>query len=446
MRDVVWLVTGALRMLGWTLIHSLWLGSLAALALCCALRWIPPALPHVRYRVALGVLAAVSIGTAAIGRHLEVEWAEHVRCWERVEHLGSGPLILPRRCLGHVGSVAARLAAVRGPDGIVIGPGGNRGAGRTIETALAEAGGLLRLGPAERQARGPALAASGPLAGVTVLWALVAMALLARFLAGVRLLRRRVREAAPIRDAEAGRRLQELRRLTGVRRDVALSETPGLDSPVVAGWRRPTVLMPSRLVSTLTPDDFTAILTHELVHVRRGDYVVNLVQRALEAAFFINPFLLWISGRVRAEREAACDREVIRSGATGARSYVAGLLAAERQRPHRSAPAAALPHAGSGLLGRARRLAAYVGRGAATGRDMPPSRGTAGLIAALVSVALLCLPVAYGASAVSAYAVMSLDGRARRATLDGPIAGATTRLPASRPSRGGASPAAPRSR
>jgi beta-lactamase regulating signal transducer with metallopeptidase domain len=418
MQDVAWLVAGALRMLAWTLIHSVWLGAVAALAVACALHWIPPTRPRVRYRLTSCALAVLVIGTVVVGHGLEADWAEHVGCWERVEHAGAAPLVLPQRCRGHVGSIAARLGAVWIPDRSVIsGPGGGGGTDRAIKKDLAEAGGFLHLDRAERDATRPAVTASGPLGGLAVLWAVVAAALLARFLGGVVLLRRRVRDAAPLLDTETGRRLRALGRVMGVRRHVAVSEAPGLDSPVLAGWRRPTVLLPTRQAGTLSGEELTAILAHELVHVRRADYAVNLVQRALEALFFFNPAVLWISRRVRTEREAACDRDVIHSGTTGARSYVAGLVAAEFRRTHRGAPVAALSHAGEDLLDRARRLAVYgEGVGDAGRRTTRPGR-TAAAVAALVSLALLCLPVAYGATNVSSYGVMTVDGRARRAAL-----------------------------
>lgn len=444
MRDIVWLVAGGLRMLAWTLIHSVWLGAVAALAVACALRWIPPVRPHLRYRIALGSLGALVLGTTVTGHHLEVDWAEHVGCWERVEHAGPGSLLLPRRCLGHVGSVAARLAAVPGSElDVMPGSGGGQGAGRAIEKTLAEAGSLLHLGSAEREAMAPAVTASGPLDGLAILWMIVAAALLARFLAGAVLLRHRVREAEPLLGAGADAWLRDLSRITGVRREVAVAEAPGLDSPVLAGWLRPTVLLPTGLASTLSREELTAILAHELIHVRRGDYGVNLVQRALEAVFFFNPFVLWISGRVRAEREAVCDREVIRSGTTAARSYVAGLLAAELRRTRGGAPAAALSHAGAELLGRARRLAAHVEGAGATGRDTPRPWRAATAVTAIIVLGLLCLPVAYGVSAVTSYAVMTVDGRVRRAALaarSGDAAGPAPTSAALSP-RDGASPA-----
>ncbi len=452
MQDLAWLVAGALRMLAWTLIHSVWLGAVAALAVACALRWIPPTRPHVRYRLASCALAALVIGTAVVGHGLEAGWAEHVGCWERVEHAGAAPPVLPRRCRDHVGSVAARLGAIWTPDRPVLsGPGGGGSADGAIDRDLAEAGGFLRLGRAEREAMRPAVTASGPLDGLAVLWAVVAAALLARFLAGVVLLRRRVRDAAPLADTEAGRRLHALGRVLGIRRHVAVSEAPGLDSPVLAGWRRPTVLMPSRLAGTLSGEELTALLAHELAHVRRADYAVNLVQRAVEALFFFNPFVLWISRRVRAEREAACDRDVIRSGATVARNYVAGLVAAEFRRTHRGAPAAALSHAGEDLLDRARRLAIQGDESGDAGHHTSRPVRTAAAVAAFVSLALLCLPVAYGASSVSSYGVMSVDGRARRAALaarSGPPSArvSSPRLSAARPRRDGAHPAPSHSR
>ena len=61
------------------------------------------------------------------------------------------------------------------------------------------------------------------------------------------------------------------------------------------------------LLNSIAPEQVEAILAHELAHIKRKDFVVNLIQSAMEIIFFFNPFVLWISSLIRKEREVCCD-------------------------------------------------------------------------------------------------------------------------------------------
>jgi beta-lactamase regulating signal transducer with metallopeptidase domain/HEAT repeat protein len=77
--------------------------------------------------------------------------------------------------------------------------------------------------------------------------------------------------------------------------------------PMVIGMLRPVVLIPASLLTGLTPAQLEAILAHELAHVRRYDYAMNLLQTVFETLFFFHPAMWWLSRRMRDEREQACD-------------------------------------------------------------------------------------------------------------------------------------------
>src|SRR6185436_7013290 len=107
-----------------------------------------------------------------------------------------------------------------------------------------------------------------------------------------------------------------------------------LDSAVVVGWLRPVVLLPVSLISGFTPDQLRAILAHELAHIRRHDFVVNILQRCVESILFYHPAVWWLSKRIRAEREHCCDDTAVRL--CGSRKiYAAALLEMERARQPR---------------------------------------------------------------------------------------------------------------
>ena len=76
---------------------------------------------------------------------------------------------------------------------------------------------------------------------------------------------------------------------------------------VAVGFIRPVVLIPASWLTQLTPPMIEAIIAHELVHIRRWDLWVNLVQRIIETLLFYHPAVWWLSSRIRLEREMCCD-------------------------------------------------------------------------------------------------------------------------------------------
>jgi ankyrin repeat protein len=84
-------------------------------------------------------------------------------------------------------------------------------------------------------------------------------------------------------------------------------ESALVEVPTLIGWLRPTILVPASVFIGLTPDQLEAILAHELAHVRRYDYLVNLFQTLIETILFYHPAVWWISRKLREERENCCD-------------------------------------------------------------------------------------------------------------------------------------------
>jgi beta-lactamase regulating signal transducer with metallopeptidase domain len=92
-----------------------------------------------------------------------------------------------------------------------------------------------------------------------------------------------------------------------VSRRVRLLPTDRVDAPSVIGWLRPVILAPVGVLSGLPPAQVEALLAHELAHVRRHDYLVNVLQGIAESLLFYHPAVWWISNQIRAEREHCCD-------------------------------------------------------------------------------------------------------------------------------------------
>ena len=96
-----------------------------------------------------------------------------------------------------------------------------------------------------------------------------------------------------------------------VAKPVRLRESTLISIPVVYGHVKPMILIPLGLLSQLPPGQIESILVHELMHIRRNDYLVNLLQQMAEVIFFFNPALLWLSACIHEEREHCCDELAI---------------------------------------------------------------------------------------------------------------------------------------
>ena len=92
-----------------------------------------------------------------------------------------------------------------------------------------------------------------------------------------------------------------------ISRPIRLFESAMVEVPTVIGWLRPVVLMPASALTGMGPDQLEAILAHELAHIRRHDYLVNLLQTLVETLLFYHPAVWWLSRRIRIERENCCD-------------------------------------------------------------------------------------------------------------------------------------------
>ena len=148
-------------------------------------------------------------------------------------------------------------------------------------------------------------------------------------------------------------RLADLAGQLGIRRGIRLCESTLAQVPAVIGWIRPVILIPAGALINLSAQELEAILAHELAHIRRFDYVANLLQSAIEALMFYHPAMWWIAKRIRAERENCCDDLAI--VACGDRVvYARALTALEELRS--GYPRFAMAATGGPLLSRVRRL------------------------------------------------------------------------------------------
>jgi beta-lactamase regulating signal transducer with metallopeptidase domain len=187
-------------------------------------------------------------------------------------------------------------------------------------------------------------------------------------------------EAAP----EWQRSARRLAHALKLRRAVQLLESAAVEVPTVIGWLRPVVLLPATSLTGLSTEQMEMILAHELAHIRRNDFFVNLMQAVVETLLFYHPAVWWISNRIRVEREHCCD-DVAVSVSGKPLVYARALTRLEELRVE-DAHAFVAANGGS-LIGRIRRLA-----GARAESPNAPSRFVAGAALLTVLVALIVAP------------------------------------------------------
>ena len=167
---------------------------------------------------------------------------------------------------------------------------------------------------------------------LTLAWLVGVIFLSLRLAGGLLGVRRLRRSGRPLPTDEWDTLLTELRLRLGIGRKVQLLASRMIDSPVLIGLFRPVVLVPMSLLSGFTPEEVEAILVHELAHVRRHDYLANLVQLLIETLLFYHPLVWFVSRAVHEDREYLCDEFVVRRHGTSSVFYAKTLNHLENSR------------------------------------------------------------------------------------------------------------------
>ncbi len=170
----------------------------------------------------------------------------------------------------------------------------------------------------------------------------------------------------------------------GVSRAVRALISPMADTPSVVGWLRPVILIPPACLMGLTAEQLETVIAHEIAHILRHDYLVNVLQSVVEALLFYHPAVWWISARTRRERELCCDDMVVES-CGNALGYARALTSLERLRSGQQT--FALGSTDGALSYRVRRLL-----GDAVTERQVPSR-MAGIAVLCLGILCLALPV-----------------------------------------------------
>lgn len=153
--------------------------------------------------------------------------------------------------------------------------------------------------------------------------------------------------------------LERLAGRIGVTRPVRLLASAATEVPAVVGWLRPAILVPATAFAGIPAGYLEALLAHELAHIRRHDFLVNMLQKMAEALLFYHPAVWWVSQQIRIERELCCDDLAVATSGD-VLAYARALTQLESLRPAHAGLAVAAN--GASLANRIRRLLTPPGR------------------------------------------------------------------------------------
>lgn len=357
----------AVERLGWTLVHFVWEGAAVALLLGVALAAMRRRSAGARYVgscLAMIVLAAAPVVTFVL---TPVDRRE-------VATVGAKPIPLaPANLHMREGAAPAGKAPKSGAgQATFVGlDAGTESHSRNVPATKVRGEASRATTPASAatdsetwhdRARRALDSATPAVPWIVLGWCVGVLVLSAWNLGGwaaVRRLRSRATRGAPNDVAHSAARLSGL---MGIRRAVRVLQSTIIDSPMVIGAIKPVILLPASLLTGLSPAQLDSLLAHELAHVRRHDYLVNLLQGVVETLLFYHPAVWWVSRRIRIEREHCCDDAVValvgdRAAYVAALAAVAESAAAARPWSTLGAAGRLVPAASGGsLLARVRRL------------------------------------------------------------------------------------------
>ena len=254
--------------IGWSLIHSLWQISLVAFFLYLGLRFIPQKKPRVRY-------AFLLLGLLSI-----VVWSglTFVYLWDQQP---AQVLVIPSSDLPQVEVLSTEASP-----------------------AVTTASFLERFRWFERQL-------NDYMPAVIISWLLGMLLCWFYLISGLFHLHYLQRHKVTLLSPEWNARFDHLCQQMRVSRKVGLYISEIVDEPITFQFLKPVILLPVSLFTGLTTTQIEVLILHELAHIRRRDFAVNLLQTLIEILFFYHPALWWISRKVREEREHCCDDAVL---------------------------------------------------------------------------------------------------------------------------------------
>ncbi|MEP7141489.1 MAG: M56 family metallopeptidase [Ferruginibacter sp.] len=271
-----------IRALSWTLIHSLWQGMLLAMFAACVVFFTKKAAPALRYNLLTGALLIFITGVLATFSSQVISNAPIV----------PGVPEIPASTMISLQPVITPLVA---ENKLSI-------ADKAVEYFNANA------------------------AWIVLTWLFIILLRCARLTAGLYGVYQLKRRQTISPGEYWNNRITELSRQLQINKRVTLLQSGMSGLPAVIGYFKPVILFPAGMLASLPTDEVEAILVHELAHIRRKDFLVNLVQHIVEIIFFFNPAVRWVSCLIKSERENCCD-DIAVSHTDNKRNYINALIA-----------------------------------------------------------------------------------------------------------------------
>jgi len=340
-----------IQKLGWTLVHFIWQAAVVALLLAILLRILRKSTANLRYIFACLALALIVLLPVITIQLIPVS-VPHMATYIEPAPV---PAVLPMEEMP-----AAETIIVEEPEQLesvapISADSWKQRAVDTLEPAL------------------PYIV-SGWLFGVLGLsiWHLGGWTQLQR------LKRRMVKQV----DSTLLNKLKVLTQRLRVKQTVQLLESALVQIPTVVGWLRPVILLPASALTGLSTEQLEALLAHELAHIRRCDYLLNILQTVVETLGFYHPAVWWVSHKIRVERENCCDDLAVSLSGDRVR-YARALTSMEEIRARRNELAVAAT--GGNLSGRIRRL---------VGKDSTDSSRTSWIpsVVTILLIAIIVIP------------------------------------------------------
>ena len=283
--------------LGWTLVHFCWQAAAIALVYWLTDAVLRKARSQTRYVLALGTMLLMLVSALATFAYEETR----------------GDTVLSSSPLPAMVAIASTISSDLAPL--------TKTAGATTQPVL--------------------LPLSRFLPWLDVAWLLGVACLSTRTIGGWRLIHR-LRQSALLQAPEVVHtNFVRLRERLGITRQVSLYISHHIQGPLAIGVVRSLVILPVSALMALSPEQLEAVLAHELAHVRRADYLWNLMQTMVETLLFFHPAVWWLGRRLRQQRELCCDDVAVQSCADPL-VYATALLRLEERRSQRLSLAMAL--------------------------------------------------------------------------------------------------------
>jgi BlaR1 peptidase M56/parvulin-like peptidyl-prolyl cis-trans isomerase-like protein len=382
LNEVIFLAP-AVEAFGWTLLHFVWQGTLVALAFGCFLAFSQGTSPRVRYLVGCAALSLMAL--SAISTFL---WQVGTRDVRTARQSIASPIValIPggrgnslgaHEPIGH-DLVLNRPLFVGHNSALESQP--TRDISTRIEPLVLPSGArFVSLTTEGEPSPDPLRPWLDRLVGV---WVIGVVLLSVRLAVGWRVICRLRAQGQSKKDSVWCTRFACLKERIGVSSSVQLLWSASASVPMVIGWARPVVLVPTALLTGLSASQLEAVLAHELAHIRRHDYLVNLLQNVLETLLFYHPAVWWISEQVRNEREHCCD-DLAAAACGGTLNYARALTALAELR-HTSG-SLGLAATGGSLVARIARLAGFRSPGPRVGWPLTALVLLGGAVAAFLA-------------------------------------------------------------